>query len=374
MFFSQVVGQDDIKIKLISSVKSGRIPHTQLIYGPDGAGSLPLAIAYAQYISCINKGENDSCGKCPSCLKYSKLVHPDLHFAFPVNTSEKVSNDPVSDDYISEWRAFVLQNPYFDANQWYSYIGILNKQGLINKSESESIIRKFGLKSFESEYKILIIWLAEKMNATSANMLLKLIEEPPEKTVFLLVCEDPELLLDTIASRTQKVKLSHIDEKAIKHALTLQYNLKSDELQKIVRLSGGSYLHALELINISVDDEFNLNKFSELMRLCYSRNFLEINSWVEEMSELGREKLKIFFEYAIKMVRENFMMNLKNPELVFLSKPEADFSQNFHPYVNGKNVIRINNEMNKASIDIERNASPKIVLFDMALRLVKLIP
>jgi DNA polymerase III subunit delta' len=372
VLFSEVVGQEEIKIKLISSVKAGRIPHTQLFFGPDGSGTLPLTLAYAQYISCIDRGENDSCGKCSSCQKYNKLVHPDLHFAFPVNTSEKISKDPVSDDYISEWRTFVLQNPYFDANLWYNFIGILNKQGLINRNESELIIRKLSLKSFESDYKILIIWLAEKMNSTSANMLLKLIEEPPEKTLFLLVCEDPGLLLDTITSRTQKIKLSQVSEDSIKTALASRYDLKEDELQKIVRLANGSYSHALELINISADDEFNLIKFSEIMRFSYGRKYLEINDWVDEMADLGREKLKNFFEYALRMIRENFMMNLKNPDLVYLSKREAEFSQKFHPFVNGSNVIGISNELNKASNDIERNASPKIVLFDMSLRLIKL--
>lgn len=373
MFFSEVVGQEDIKIKLTNSVKAGRMPHTQMFFGPDGSGTLPLAIAYAQYIACLNRSERDSCGICSSCQKFGKIIHPDLHFVFPVNTSDKISRDPVSDDYIAEWRTFVLSNPYFSPNQWYNSIGILNKQGIISKFESESIIRKLNLKSFESEFKILIVWLAEKMNVTSANMLLKLIEEPPEKTIFLLVCEDPEQLLGTIASRAQTIKLSGIDDEAMKIALSFRFDMKPDQLQKIARLANGSYIKALELIESSADNEFNLQKFTELMRFCYSRKFLELNNWVDEMVGLGREKLKSFFEYSLGMVRENFMMNLENPDLIYLNEKETDFSEKFHPFIHGRNVLKISEEMSRASNDIERNANAKIVLFDFALRLTKII-
>jgi DNA polymerase III subunit delta' len=373
VFFSEVVGQEDIKIKLRASVKAGRMPHTQMFYGPDGSGALPLAIAYAQYIACANRSDSDSCGTCPSCRKFSNLVHPDLHFVFPVNTSEKISKDPVSDDYIAEWRAFVILNPYFRSNRWYDCIGIENKQGLINRKESESIIRKMNLKPFESDYKFLIIWLAEKMNTTSANMLLKLMEEPPEKTFFLLVCEDPEQLLVTISSRAQIVKLPGVDGEAMKQALSKKLNLEANQLQKIVKLANGSLIQAFELIKSSADNEFNLEKFTSLMRLCYSRDFLAINSWVEEMAALGREKLKSFFDYSLHLVRENFLMNLNKPELIYLNEKETGFSQKFHFYIHGGNVVRIYEEMNGASNDIERNANAKILLFDFSLHLVKLI-
>jgi DNA polymerase III subunit delta' len=373
VFFSEVVGQDDVKSKLTTSVRAGRMPHTQMFFGPDGSGTLPLAIAYAQYVACLDRGETDSCGTCVSCRKFAKLIHPDLHFVFPVNTSDKISKDPVSDDYIVDWRNFVLSNPYFYSNQWYNNIGILNKQGLIGRNESESVIRKLNLKSFESEYKILIIWLAEKMNATAANMLLKLIEEPPDKTLFLLICEDPEQLLATISSRAQTVKLSGIDDTAMKKALLSRFELTPDELQKIARLASGSYIKALELIESSADNEFHLLKFTELMRFCYSRNFIELNNWVEEMVGLGRERIKNFFEYALVMVRENFIMNLKNPDIIYLNKNEAVFSEKFHPFINGTNVMKISEEINLASNDIERNGNGKIVLFDFSLRLTKII-
>lgn len=373
MLFKQVIGQDKVKQQLIASVKQGRIPHAQLFFGTDGCGSLPLAIAYAQFISCTNKGDDDSCGSCASCKKYEKLAHPDLHFAFPVNTSKEVSKEPVSDDYISLWREQLLANPYFRSNQWYNFIGIENKQGLISKNESELIIRKLNLKSFESDYKILILWLPENMNATSANMLLKLIEEPPDKTIFLLVSEDPNEVLLTISSRTQPVKLSPIDSDSITHALEKNYGLNIDEARNISHLSNGNFIAALEQIDQSDENKFNFEKFTSFMRLCYQRNIPEINGWVDEMTGSGRENLKSFFGYALHLIRENFIMNLKNNELTYLTKQEEEFSKKFHPFINGRNILLIYSEFNAASADIERNANAKIVLFDMALKVVKFI-
>jgi DNA polymerase-3 subunit delta' len=373
MFFSEVIGQDEVKNKLKSSVLSGRIPHAQLFFGPDGSGTLALAIAYAQYVGCLNRNEHDSCGICSCCRKMAKLMHPDLHFAFPVNTSKNVDKEPVSDDFIKEWREFVLSTPYFNSHQWYDFIGLENKQGLISKNESELIIRKLNLKSFESDYKFMIIWLPEKMNATSANMLLKLLEEPPEKTVFLMVSEDPAQLLVTIASRTQPIKLTGIDDKSMEQALSGKFTLTAEQLQNTVRLANGNFIKALETINTTSENEFNFEYFTSIMRLCYSRNYLEINNWVEEMSGIGREKLKDFFEYSIRLVRENFIMNLKNQDIVYLTDKEAKFSQQFHPFINGRNVIPIYNEISRASADIERNGYAKLVLFDFSLRIVKLI-
>jgi DNA polymerase-3 subunit delta' len=373
MFFSDVIGQDEVKSKLINSVNSGRIPHAQLFFGPDGSGSLAMAIAYAQFVGCSNRSEHDSCGTCPSCRKMGKLMHPDLHFAFPVNTSKSIDKEPVSDDYIKEWREFVLSMPYFTSHQWYDFIGLENKQGLISKYESELIIRKLNLKSFESDYKFMVIWLPEKMNPTSANMLLKLLEEPPEKTLFLMVSEEPSQLLVTIASRTQPIKLSAIDVHSMSGALRSKFSLTEEEIQNACRLANGNFIKALEAINTTSENEFNFEYFISIMRFCYSRNFLEINNWVEEMSTIGRERLKNFFDYSIRLVRENFIMNLKNQDILYLTNKEAEFSKQFHPFINGANVIPIYNEISRASADIERNGYAKLVLFDFSLRIVKLI-
>lgn len=373
MQFKEVIGQNKVKEQLRASVRNGRIPHAQLFQGPEGSGTLPMAIAYAQYVSCTNRTESDSCGSCSSCKKFSHLAHPDLHFAFPVNTSKSVKKDPVSDDYITNWREKLSDNPYFLANHWYNAMSIENKQGLISKKESEAIIRKLSLKSFESEYKFLVLWLPEKMNATSANMLLKLVEEPPEKTVFLLVSEVPEQVLLTISSRTQPVKLSRINDEDLKQYLVSNKGLSEDDAHGVSRLANGSYISALEIIKASDEGVFNLEKFTTIMRLCYLRDIPEISNWTEQMAGIGRERLKSFFNYALRLIRENFIMNLKNEDIVYLTKQEEAFSSKFHPYINGRNIVEIANEFNAASADIQRNANAKIVLFDMSLKLVKLI-
>lgn len=373
MQFSDVIGQDKVKEQLRASVLSGRIPHAQMFQGPEGSGTLPLAIAYAKFIACTNRSEKDACGVCPSCSKFKQLAHPDLHFAFPVNTSKTIKKDPVSDDYISVWRQTVIENPYFLANQWYNAMGIENKQGLISKNESEAIIRKLSLKSFESEYKFLILWLPEKMNATSANMLLKLVEEPPQKTIFLFVSEVPAQVLLTISSRTQPVKLSRISDEDLKQHLITNENLSADEAYSVTRLSNGSYISALEVMHTSEDGAFNLENFTSIMRLCYMRNIPEISSWAESMAGAGRERLKNFFSYSLRIIRENFIMNLKNEDIVYLTKEEEAFSAKFHPFINGRNILEIASEFNAASADIERNGNAKIVLFDMSLKIVKLI-
>ncbi len=373
MHFNRVIGQTKTKEKLIASVKAGRIPHAQLFFGPKGCGALPLAIAYAQYIACTGEKEDDSCGVCASCRKFEKLIHPDLHFAYPVNTSKEIGKDPVSDDYIAKWREIVLDNPYFDAATWYNCIGIENKQGLISKNESEAIVRKLNLKSFESDYKFLILWMPEKMNATAANMLLKLVEEPPEKTVFILVSDEPDEVLKTISSRTQPVKLSRLEDASIEATLKEHFKVSSEEAASVARLANGNYIAACEALETTDENEFNLEMFTRVMRLSFARNIPEISNWVDEMASIGREKLKSFFTYSCRLIRENFIMNLKEEKLVYLTPKEKQFSQKFHPYINGRNVIGIVEEFNSAVSDIERNANSKIVLFDMAMKLVKMI-
>jgi DNA polymerase-3 subunit delta' len=373
MKFSEVIGQEEIKAKLLAAAKAERIPHALLFFGPEGCGSLPLAIAYAQYIACTGTKKNDSCGTCPSCSKFNKLIHPDLHFVFPVSTTKKIVKDPVSDDFIAEWREFVLQQPYFRPADWYDFIEIENKQGTINKKDSDSIIHKLSLKSFESDYKFMIIWLPEKMNASSANVLLKLLEEPPDKTLFLLVSEEPEQVLLTISSRTQPVKLSRLNDEALGAFLADKFNLSGNELKDILRLANGSYIQAMNAIQTSEENRMNFDRFVSVMRLSWSRNFFELNDWVEDMASIGREKLKSFFDYSIRLVRENFITHLQRPELVYMTKAEKDFAVKFHEFLNGTNVIPIYNEMNKASADIERNGYAKIVLFDFVLNLTKLI-
>jgi len=373
MQFSKVAGHAKLKLKLIQSASENKVAHAQLFFGTAGSGSLALALAYATYLSCEDRKTDDSCGECPSCMKYDKLVHPDLHFALPVSTTKTVTKDPVSDDFIAEWRTAFLENPYITANQWYQSIGLGNKQGIINKSESQVIMRKLNLKSFESAFKIMIIWMPEKMNLTASNKLLKLIEEPPPATVFLLVSEDPDGIIPTIRSRTQLIRVPCIGDKDLYKALAGLQEVDKGEISNAVKLAGGNYNKALNYLNENEESKIQLDFFIRVMRLAYSRNVQDIFIWVEEVAGLGREKQKAFLAFALRMVRENLMLNQKQEELVRLTRSEMEFSSKFSPFIHAKNAPSIAEELNRASIHIEANAYARIVLLDFALKLVKLI-
>lgn len=372
MQFKDILGQDAVKQRFVRAVKENRVSHAQLFVGPSGVGKMALAIALAQYISCLDRKEGDSCGVCTSCLKYQKLIHPDLHFVFPV-VKGKSGGNPVSDQYLDLWRGQVLRDPYFDINDWYHSLGVDNAQGMIYSGESNEIIRKLSLKTYESEYKIMIIWLPEKMHPAASNKLLKMIEEPPAKTIFMMVSEYPAKILKTILSRTQIVKIPGIDISSLKQQLEKEYDLDSLQLSQFARLSRGSYRQAKILISQSEDSRFYFERFVEVMRLCYARKVLEVIEWAEVMAAIGRERQKSFLEYTLRMVRENFILNLKKPDMVYLNGEEMGFSQKFSPFINETNVWEIANELSKAHVDIGRNANAKIVFLDMSLRLIKLL-
>ena len=373
MRFSEVAGHADLKQQLVQSVTEQRVPHAQLFHGPQGSGALVLALAYATYLSCQDRQEDDSCGRCPSCLKYDRLVHPDLHFVFPVFTTKSVKKDPVSDDFITEWRKALLESPYITPNQWYSYIGMENKQGSIIKRESEEIMKKLQLKSYESDFKVMIIWLPEKMNLTASNKLLKLIEEPPPMTIFLLVPENTGPMLPTILSRTQLIRVPRIAGEDLLDALKKKHKVSDEILKSAVKISGGNYVKAEENLMTSEDSAYQLELFIRIMRLAYAREFQQIFEWVEEVSGLGRERQKAFFVYVIRMIRENYLLNKKQEELVHMTTGESNFSKKFYPFINDKNVPAMVQELNEASIHIEANAYARIVFLDFALKLVKLI-
>lgn len=373
MQFKEVVGHKKIKEKLIHTIKENRVSHAQLFLGAEGSGNLALAIAYAQYLSCEDKQSDDSCGVCRSCTKFQKLVHPDLHFVYPVSTSKTVKKDPISDDYIAQWREAIIENPYINQSKWYEIIDVENKQGIISKNESYEILKKLNLKTFESEYKIMIIWLAEKMNAFAANKLLKLIEEPPEKTLFLLVVENTEQILQTILSRTQLFKIPKVDNESMQKALCDNEGLTIEKANDIAHLANGNYFNALNLINSAEEDSYNFDNFAQIMRLSFQRKVIELIEWVDEISRIGREKQKSFLVYAIRLTRENFMLNIKNKDLVYLTKKELEFSEKFSQFIDQENVYQIYDALNRAHSDIEMNAYNKIVFLDLALKIIKLI-
>ncbi len=373
MRFSEVAGHSEIKKRLIQSITEERVPHAQLFHGPEGAGSLTLALAYATYLSCTDRLLDDSCGECPSCMKYDKLVHPDLHFVYPVFTNKSITSNPVSDDFIEDWRKALLENPYLTLQQWYGYMGLENKQGIINKWESQAIMRKLNLKAFESDHKIMIMWMPEKMNASASNKLLKMIEEPPPMTVFLLVAENTGQILPTVLSRTQLIRVPRLRDEELLEALNKSYKEDEEKLKNTVHLAEGNYSSAIEILARSEESEYQLDLFIRVMRLAYSRKFQEIFTWVDEVSGLGRERQKSFLVYALRMVRENYLLNMEQKELVRMNPQENDFSGRFSAFIHEGNAPDIITELDQACIHIEANAYARIVFLDFALTLVKLI-
>ena len=372
MFFRDIVGQGKIKERLVRSVSEERISHAQLFSGPEGTGKLGLAIAYAQYISCQNRDGNESCGVCPSCRKYGKLQHPDLHFVFPVFSTKNVQK-PFSDDFISQWRDIVLQSPYFTLNQWMDAIEADNAQGIIYTHESESILRKLNIKSFEAEFKVMIIWLPEKMHSACANKLLKMIEEPPAKTLFLLVTEDEESILPTILSRTQIIRVPGISDQDLQNELLRQERFDAETIAEMVHRAGGSYLKALDYANPGEDKRFFFETFQKIMRFSYAARIIELLNLAEELADLGRERQKEFFLYGLQLVREYFMMNFGKPALNYLNREERNFGIKFSPFINERNVIPLKQVFEEGYKHIAMNGNDKIIFTDSLLKLVRLI-
>lgn len=371
MFFKDIIGQKEAKQRLIREVKEGKIAHARLFCGPEGIGKLPLAIAYARYLSCSNPTETDACGTCPNCIKFNKLAHPDLHFVFPV--IKKKSKDAVSDDFISEWRELINQNPYFNLNMWLEEMGAENQQALIYVKESDEIIRKLSLKSSQGGYKIMIIWLPEKMNIECSNKLLKLLEEPPSQTFFLLVSEEPDTLLATIQSRTQRFNLYGIEEEDIVVRLQQQYGIQESDAISIAHRSEGNFLKALEEIHLNEENKIFFELFVNLMRLSYQRKIREMKQWSETLAAMGRERQKHFLTYCQRMIRENFIYNFHDPSLIYLNEEEKNFSSRFAPFINEYNVINIMYELSEAQRHIEQNVNARMVFFDFSLKMIVLL-
>lgn len=371
MFFKDIIGQDTAKQRLIQEIQEGKVPHARLFCGKTGVGKLPLAIAYAQYLSCENPNTTDACGICPNCIKYSKLAHPDLHFVFPV--IKRKNKDTISDDFLPEWRDMLLDTPYFDFNTWLEKMGAENQQAQIFVKESDEMIRKLSFKSSQGGYKIMIIWLPEKMNNECSNKLLKLLEEPPAKTVFLLVTEEPEMLLTTIQSRVQRFHIPSIESSHIVKALCNNYGIDEKTAQSIAHRSEGNWMKVLETIHLNEEHELFFELFVSLMRLAYQRKIREMKQWSENLATMGRERQKNFLAYAQRMVRENFVNNFNLSSIVFMNEEEEKFSSRFSPFINERNVIGIMDELNEAERHIGQNVNARMVFFDFALKMIVLL-
>ena len=370
--FSDIIGQEEAKQRLLQEVAEGRIAHALLFTGPEGSGKLPMALAYARYLTCQHPTPTDACGSCPSCAKWEKLIHPDVHFVFPI-VAKKAQKKEVCDDYLPAWRKLLSAGSYFSLSQWLDEMDAENSQAIIYARESDEMLRKLSLKSSQGGYKVVLMWLPEKMNEVCANKLLKLLEEPPAQTVFLLVSEAPEQLLATILSRTQRFHLPRLDESVIAQTLQSRFGVLPEESRNLAHIANGSMIQALAAIQLNQDATLFFNHFVSLMRLAYQRKIREMKYWSEELAGMGRERQKNFLNYCQRLVRENFIFNLRRPEMNYMTTTEQQFAQKFAPFINERNVFGMMEELSLAQIHIEQNVNPRMVFFDFALKMIMLL-
>lgn len=366
MLFSDIIGHEDIKSKLIQSVKDNRVAHAQLFLGPEGSGKLSLAIAYAQYINCSNRGENDSCGECPSCRKYNALAHPDLHFIFPTATNKSVKKDPESELFLAEWREYIERcEAYADLSSWYNALDVENKQGVINVRDASSIMRKLNLKAYEAEYKVVIIWMAEKLNIQAANKMLKLLEEPPEKTLFILVSENHEELLTTVRSRTVLVKVPKLPFDDVQTSLIQKFSCGIEEARDAATLANGNWILASRYVNEQEDDKFYFSCLQKWMRYCFKFNAPELIDFIaNDIKSLGRERQKEFLSYALNFFHNVLLFNNNLNDNVLLPDDEKKFLSNFAPFINSNNIELICGLFEESINQIERNGNASLIFLD----------
>lgn len=368
--FSQVIGQQEVKERLRREVQQQRIPHALMFCGPSGSGKLALAVSFAGYLLCRQPKDGDACGQCPSCRMLKEFAHPDLHFVYPI-IRYKSAESSVCDVYLEAWRKRLKQGLYFDLNDWMTDMKADNQQPMIYAAESAQIQRKLALKSTLGGRKVMIIWMPEKMNAECANKLLKLIEEPPAQTVFLLVSDEPDKVLATIRSRTQRIDVKGVDRTSIAAALAPLCG--TERAEAAARSAHGSYTAALKSVGDSEEEALFFDLFVMLMRLSYMRRIKEMHKWSEQLAGMGRERQKNFLAYCQRLVRENFVYNFGRPELNGMTAAESDFSKNFARFVNERNVIKIMDELSEAQRDIEQNVNPRMVFFDFSLKMIVLL-
>ncbi|WP_310377410.1 DNA polymerase III subunit delta' [Flavobacterium sp.] len=379
MQFSEILGQEYIKNHLTKSADLGRISHAQLFVGPEGSGTLPMAIAYAQYVLCNNQngentGANESCN-----IKFQKISHPDLHFVYPTVSTEEVKKSPKSIDFITDWRKFIAQNPYGSLFDWYSVLGVQNKQGEIRVDDAGEVLKTLALKSYEGGYKIMIVWMADKMNIPASNKLLKLLEEPPEKTLFILISENEEDIIQTIRSRCQVLHFNGLSEKVISDALVSREQIEPKLALKIAHQAQGNYNKALHLLKDD-SEEFPFEQwFVTWVRAAFKAKgnaaaIQDLILWSEQIAVLGRETQKKFLQFCIEMFRQALLLNYETQSLVYIEPKVEKFKlENFAPFVNGSNINDIFKELSDAMYHIERNGNAKIILTDLSIKLTRLI-
>ncbi len=374
MTFDEIIGQKHIKKHLITSASNNRIPHTQLFVGKEGSGALPMAIAYAQFLLCNFSNDRETCN-----LKCNKLQHSDLHFSFPVTTSDSVKKHPVSNLFLEDWRNFIANTPYGSLFDWLKHIGVENKQGQIGVDEAEDIVKKLSLKSYEGGFKVMVIWMAEKMNIVTSNKLLKLIEEPPSKTILLLVTEDESQIIDTIKSRCQALYFPPLSENDIVTFLTEEKKLSNQEANRISQQSEGNLNKALHLLNNNSNDLLFEEWFITWIRSVFKAKgnaavIQDLVQWSEVVAKSGRETQKQFIQYCLHFFRQALLLNYGTSDLVFLIPQTVSFKlEKFAPFVHSENILMIEKELNDAQYHIERNGNAKIILLDLSIKLIRLL-
>ena len=366
--FGDVIGQKEVADHLKVEVEQGRTAHALLLTGPRGAGKLPLALALARLLCCMNPEGGDACGRCPSCRQWEKLGHPDVHFVFPI-----VNNKKVSDDYLPQWRKMLLENTYTDLGRWMELIEAGNTQPQIYATESDRTLRKLSLKSSQGGWRVVLVWLPERMNEACANKMLKLLEEPPARTAFLLVSEEPERVLPTIVSRTQRIYVPRIAGEDIARVLVSRYGQTEEQAQSLAHRADGSFLKVLELMGQSDGQVLCFDLFTRLMRLAWQRDIRGMKAWSEQVAALGRERQKMFLEYAQRMVRENFIANFHRTEMNYMGPDEQHFATRFAPFVHERNIVGMTDLLSKAQEHIQQNVNPRMVFFDLILNMTVLI-
>ncbi len=372
MLFSEIVGNNAAKSRLIQTVRESRVSHAQLFLGPEGSGKLQLALAYAQYINCKSRTEVDSCGVCPSCVKYNKLIHPDLHFVFP--TAKSGDTKPLSKNFLKQWREYLLANDqHASFNDWINFIGVERKQAIINAEDCSEIIRTLSYKQYESEYKVMVIWMTEKLFHAAAPKLLKILEEPPEKTLFLLIAEDQDQILNTILSRAQLFKINRLSDDELAIALRKKFNVDDTILQRTINLSNGNYVAAQHTLNQIDDERLYFDMFTNWMRACYTNNIVKINGHMAEFSKMSRENQKSFLVYGLSILRECFLFNLSRISQHHLDEQEQIFVSKFSAFVSTINIEFFNKTINDAISHIERNANANILFVDVSFMMHKII-
>ena len=377
MKFSEVIGQEEVQERLLQMTREGRLPHAIMLCGPQGVGKKALAVSFACYL--LGRRPDSPDGpenpELPESPMLQNLQHPDLHFTYPTIKLPSMGSDhkPVSEDFAHEWHDLIMQGPYFTMDEWMTAMGGENQQAIITAGESDSLVRKLSLKSSQGGYKVSVIWLPERMNIECANKLLKLIEEPPQQTVFIMCCEEPDRLLETIRSRVQRIDVKKLPADTICQALQERRGVSEEAARRISRLADGSWLKALEELQTGTENEQFLDLFISLMRLAYQRRVRDLRRWSETMAAFGREKQKRFLSYFLHMVRENFMYNFGQQELCYMTQAEEDFARNFARFVNEGNILPISELATRALRDIGQNANSKIVFFDFALKMIVLL-